>query len=233
MEALEPNEPTKRNDPPRRLLALDPGTQDVGLAVLQDGVLVQATWVEKQARPARCGRCPGDCAHATLPLMRSRMVEALLQAAGPLAVYDLVAVEWPVVYQHQKAPADDLLQIAGVAAAVCAAAHQVGTPSWCFRPSEWKGKTAKDTFQAQILACLTGAELRLLPRAAVTGRYLSDPLDAVGLGLFAAGRLGQWLRAWGGHLPEVEPVKAKAPRKAPRGKQAALPLAPAVRGRRP
>lgn len=216
---------------PKRILALDPGTQDVGLAVVQDGQVVSATWVQRQAVPVRCDRCPTAqaCAHATLPLMRSRMVRALLQAAGPLAAFTLVAAEWPQIYSWQKAPADDLMQVAGVAAAVCAAAGDAGVPAWCFRPSEWKGSTKKDVFQAQILACLSGAELALLPRAPQTGRYLTDPLDAVGLGLYAAGRLGQWIRPWGGHLPEVEPVAVK-PRRAPakRGQQQLLP-APAGR----
>lgn len=221
--------PHQQEPAQRKILALDPGTQDVGLAVVQDGLVVAALWVQRPSAPQRCDRCPTvpSCSHATLPLMRARMVAALLDAAGPLTAYDLVVAEWPQVYTWQKAPADDLLQVAGVAASICSAAAQEGVPAWCYQPREWKGVTKKDVFQAQILACLSGAELALLPRAPQTGRYLTDPLDAVGLALYAAGRLGQWIRPWGGHLPEVEPVAAK-PRRAP-AKRGQQPLLPASR----
>lgn len=121
-------------EPPRaprahRLLTVDPGTSDVGVAVLQDGLVMGAWWVEEHAAAARCPRCPVNCPHAQGPLQRSTMAGAVLDQAGELQRYDLVLVEWPQIYLHPGAPADDLLDLAGVAAAVCYAAHAAGVPA--------------------------------------------------------------------------------------------------------
>jgi hypothetical protein len=61
-----------------------------------------------------------------------------------------------------------------------------------YPPAAWKGNAPKDDFQMQILASLTESERTRIPVSERTGRYRSDALDAVGLGLYVLGRLGRY-----------------------------------------
>ena len=203
-------------DRPHRILALDPGGSDLGLALLEDGRLTRAWWVRAAGVVYRpCSRCPAllpQCEHAERPARRHAMAAAVLAAAPPLASVDLLVAEWPVIYPQLPVPSAPLMDLAAVAQVILSAALAAGVTAWAYEPSQWKGRAPKDVFQTQILAALTADELRVLPRAPRAGYYLSDPLDAAGLALFAAGRLSTWHRAPAVHAAEVEPVKPRAPR---------------------
>lgn len=210
-----------------RILALDPGLCDIGLASVEQGRLTGAWWVRTHRQPARCKRCAQACDHATRPLAIGRTVAEALLTAGPIGRFDLVVAEWPKVYLGRKVAAnpDDLLAMAGVVGAVNAAAALDGVATWHVLPEEWKGRERKDIFQTWILACLRDEELALIPRGAIAKRYASDAVDAVGLGMWAAGRLGTWLRPPQHFAALVEPpAKAKAKAKA-RGKKLPGPVA--------
>lgn len=207
-----------------RILALDPGLCDIGLATVEHARLTGAWWVRTARQPARCKRCAQACDHATRPLAIGRTVAETLLTAGPLARFDLVVAEWPKVYLGRKVVAnpDDLLAMAGVVGAISAAAALKGVATWHVLPEEWKGRERKDVFQTWILACLRDEEIALIPRGAIAKRYASDAVDAVGLGMWAAGRLQTWLRSPQHFAALVEPAPAKARRKKPPGPVAGL-----------
>ena len=202
------------------VLALDPGLRDVGLARLtrpapaplrtEGWRLAGAWWVRAAAPAARCKLCNTACEHASAPLQRTTMVSEILRHAGALSSSGLLIVEWPRVYQGPRgAYAPALLNLAAVIGGV---AQSAALPTWQVEPDEWKGRHKKDVFQTWILACLQEHELALLPRGQVLGRYASDAVDAVGLGLWAVDRLSRWLSPPQRFAALVEPA-ADRPRR--------------------
>lgn len=183
---------------PHSILAVDPGNKDAGAARLVDGQLAGAWWLRPKlprVEPCRiCVRKGVACEHAAGPLRRWAMLRDLAEAAGEMDHHDLVLVEDQYLPRAGKLNPAPLLQLAQMAGAVAAAAALAGVRVVSYIPREWKGTTDKEAFQRQILACLQPAELELVPRAPQTGRYLSDPVDAVGLALFGAQRLGRQVR---------------------------------------
>jgi hypothetical protein len=56
-------------------------------------------------------------------------------------------------------------------------------------PSQWKGQVPKKIHNGRVLAKLDQAELSLIPKLPET--KLHNVIDAIGLGLFALGRIGR------------------------------------------
>lgn len=56
-------------------------------------------------------------------------------------------------------------------------------------PSQWKGNVPKAIHNERVLAKLTPAELAVIPKLPAT--KLHNVIDAIGLGLFALGRMGR------------------------------------------
>lgn len=105
-------------------------------------------------------------------------------------VWSLFVIEWPQVYTYGKSKGDpnDLLAVAAVAGAALArtTAHEVRTP----RPAQWKGQVPKPIHNARVLARLDAVEQAMLARAGVPASLLNNVIDAIGLGLWALGRMG-------------------------------------------
>lgn len=205
-----------------RLLALDPGLRDAGLAVFAAGELAAAWWLRAEApllAPcAVCQRRRSPCPHAADPAQLGAMLDEARRLAGPLDGFGLVVTEWPYVPgPARRLDPAPLLDLAGLAAAVCCEALRAGARVLRYAPVSWKGNRPKDLFQREILASLTEAEREHVPRSERTGKYRSDPLDAVGLGLFVLGRLGTWHSA-----PErfAEQVETAPSRRSPRSRRA-------------
>jgi hypothetical protein len=206
--------------PIHTIFALDPGVRDLGLARFSRSSdpsgwsLSSARWIRAEAEPARCTRCHAACDHASRPLQIGKMVDEVLLGALELAPSALLVCEWPVVYQQQKAPAADLLDIAGVVGGVMTGAYVRGAFIWRVLPREWKGTHKKEIHQTWILASLEEKERALVPRTPLKDYYVSDALDAVGLGLWAAGRSTTWRCPPQQFIDRVEPVLTRNARRA-------------------
>lgn len=199
-----------------RLLALDPGVRDAGLAVFSAGELAAAWWLRAEAPPlAPCDVCQqrrSPCPHSADPAQLAAMLDEARRLAGPLDGFGLVVTEWPYVPgPGRRLDPAPLLDLAGLAAALCCEAVRAGARVLRYAPVSWKGNLRKDRFQCQILASLTERERERVPRSERTGKYRSDPLDAVGLGLFVLGRLGRWHSAPEHFTAQVEPVPSRVP----------------------
>ena len=169
------------------LLAVDCSLVTPGAALFVDGVLVRAervkaaAWVKKTL--SRASRC-AVVASAIEAWGRS----VLLGQTDRGKMTELV-LEWPQIYRASKSKGDpnDLLGIAGVAAALAAL---VGVPCKSPTPAEWIGQLPKATSGdpwtsprgARVRARLGAEEL-----AACENTH--DAIDAVGLGLWSLGRL--------------------------------------------
>lgn len=102
---------------------------------------------------------------------------------------DILVIEWPQVYRATRSKGDpnDLLAVAGVAGGVLSqvtALQRTLTP----KPAEWKGQVPKEIHNARVLARLDDAE-RALVDGAGPASLLNNAIDAVGLGLWALGRM--------------------------------------------
>jgi nitrogen regulatory protein PII-like uncharacterized protein len=146
------------------ILAVDPGTKALGWAVMDS--------INK--------RCTA-CGFATTGAWR------LVDWDGE---YDLDAavIEVPQVYPQRswKGDANDLIDVALAAGAV---AGSLGCDVRYVRPREWKGTAPKEVHQRRILTLLDMSERAILDGCGAPKSKLHNVVDAVGLGLWSAGRL--------------------------------------------
>lgn len=150
-----------------KTLAIDSGA-DTGLALFDDYALVA------------CALDDG---------MRPRIVHEWLPERLEPGERFSVVIETPVVYPHGKADANDLITQAytgGVVAGVILALR--GFTPMRIDPADWKGQRPKDSCGDQIKGALDARELVLL-HAAAKGKKLHNVTDAVGIGLWAVGRV--------------------------------------------
>ncbi len=73
----------------------------------------------------------------------------------------------------------------------CIAGQLAGWHGELVTPAQWKGAVPKEVHQPRILAALTAAEQGVLDAAKVAPTLKNNVVDAIGLGLWAVGRLGQ------------------------------------------
>lgn len=161
-----------------RLLAVDPSLSCTGYALFDCGEL------------RTCG------VFKTTPADPLR--DRLGYAAGLLAEHtnlDLLVIEWPQIYARAKSKGDpnDLLMVAGVAAGILISvdAATVLMPT----PHQWKGTTPKDIHNARVLKRLTAREASVLKTRCIPKTLENNAIDAIGLGLWALGRMSKHARA--------------------------------------
>lgn len=164
-----------------RLVAIDPSIRSAGVAVFSDGLLVAATAI----------KMPRDAVGKGLGTRVDAMARAIaewldLDAAGCTVVY-----EWPQVYRAAKSPGDpnDLIALSAVGAAACAflGAAEIRTPT----PAEWAGQLPKVKATASALGSPRALRIRSRLSSAEAQHLTTshDLIDAVGIGLWALGRL--------------------------------------------
>lgn len=203
---------------PLRLLALDPGAM-TGAALYEGGRLIWAAALAAEApapAPALpCPRCRGAaCSHvAVKPLA---LAAQLLARVPALRAVDLAVIERPAWWRSSTPNAPALLDLAMTAGALAGAAAALGLTVVWYEPRAWKNIADKATHQAQTLAALAEEERAALPRAPRTGRFLPDPLDAAGLGLFLLARAGRWREDPADFAELVEPTPARGRKRRPR-----------------
>ena len=150
-----------------QLVTFDPAARHAGWAAFREG------------RLASCGLEREDPLSAGLE-----------ELAGTLSVHRLV-VEVPQVYQQRgwKGDPNDLIEVALTAGRIAQAFDQA--PAEFVRPHAWKGSVPKDVMLLRITESLDGAEQNVLHAAKVPASMKHNVIDAVGLGLWALGRLNR------------------------------------------
>lgn len=183
---------------PRRLVAIDAGSPDLGLAVYEDGLLVQCEWVKVKRAAVKicppCGRKGRDkCRHMADPLIMVQVcdeVEQLLgtpelEAGGP-GMPDVVVIEEPLNWGGaMNSGAMSIGKLGRVVAALGDRAAAWGAQVYFYWPSEWKGTTDKQIHQTLALCRMSEEERKLIPQICEgeeNWRYRSDPTDAAALG---------------------------------------------------
>lgn len=179
------------------ILAIDPGIRSPGVAVIRNGVLVAAARIMVPAKLSKLG--DGERVAAVAALIhgwRSASYNDRAECVGHLGTHDTVIYEWPQIYRatRSKGNPNDLLKTLAVGAAAAALyTHRPGpqvrilTPT----PAEWTHGTSKDTKSKTPWETERGRyisrRLSAAERAVVPAQH--DAIDAVGLALFAAGRM--------------------------------------------
>ena len=167
-------------------VGVDPGVRGCGLSCWFDRQLLQAVYVKNPV-------LKGDEMHALLGMGRAvaNVVDAVFTNAIPRHLnHPIVVVEFPQVYRGAQAKGDprDLLALAAVDGAVVGILQQMfgEVESHRIFPREWKGQVDPDECVRRVQAKLTPKETALveLPCASLA----HNTWDAIGIGLFAAGR---------------------------------------------
>lgn len=98
---------------------------------------------------------------------------------------DFVVIECPMIYPRTKVDPNDILVLAIRVGIHIGSAQAAGVDYRLVRPREWKGTVPKAVFAKRILSKLTASEGRIL------WSLDHNIVDAIGLGLYHLGRLGQ------------------------------------------
>lgn len=152
------------------LVAVDPGLRECGIAVFVDGKLVRAALARNAEKKVRG------------PKAWCSMAASVLVAAGS-ASPDLVIVERMRI--NRGVNPDDILELQGVAGAVCvrlSAPDQIG-----YLAREWGGAVPKPVKNARVESKLTPDELAAIDPA-IPASMRNHVLDAIGIGLYHLGR---------------------------------------------
>lgn len=159
------------------LLAVDPSVRSPGAAIFCDSVLVAVARIPcKRASDVSDGQRWLDVATQIRAWVGARQITSFI-------------FEKPQIYTAFKSKGDpnDLIGLAGIGAAL---AGMLGVSVLSPTPAEWIGQLPKSTRGSaldsprsqRIVSRLSPAELALVPDQ-------HDAIDAVGLGLWALGRL--------------------------------------------
>jgi hypothetical protein len=97
-----------------------------------------------------------------------------------------IAIELPQVYPRQQVPPNDLIALAFLAGRYAGRAR--GAVSTVL-PHQWKGNMPKDVCAARVRARLSPEERAVVDACDVPDKQRHNVLDAIGIGLFALGRL--------------------------------------------
>lgn len=165
-----------------RILAIDPGSVDLGIAVYENAVLIHSERIAAPAIHGICPLCTMPCSHASDPDLTTWYAMRIKQSTTKYNV-GLVISEMPVVFAKSGGGSQLLL----LGAIIGAIKQSSNVPNYWFKPSEWKGNKKKREHQLTNLPFLSQAERGLLPKTKKrdkTTPYATDPLDAALLGLW-------------------------------------------------
>jgi hypothetical protein len=118
---------------------------------------------------------------------RGRLREAMNVAPDWLSAHDYARLvgEIPVVYPGAKGLRTDPNDLIALAYAAGRFYERQGLPTVLVKPAEWKAQVPKDITKERIIAELDSAEISRVYR----GGEMHNVYDAIGIGLFALGRL--------------------------------------------
>jgi hypothetical protein len=173
----------------KTVIAFDPGLREAGLAVFKDGVLTFATLVQSKEKKARGGRAWWFMGSA----VRAALVNVVYLGGEPgifRKPFTFVS-EIPQVYREGKSAnvdPEDLTNLTGVVGAVIGFLDPDEVETYV--PAQWKGQVPKEIHNRRIIATLTPNEQTLLANVKCPVSLKHNVVDAVGIGLFALGRMG-------------------------------------------
>ena len=166
----------------QRILAIDPGSVDLGIAVYENAVLIHSERIAAPDIHSVCPLCAMPCSHASDPDLVTWYATRIKQVSTKYKI-GLVISEMPVVFAKSGGGSQLLL----LGAIIGAINQSSDVPNYWFKPSEWKGNKKKREHQLTNLPFLSQAERDLLPKIKKrdkTTPYATDPLDAALLGLW-------------------------------------------------
>lgn len=156
----------------RNVMSFDPGKHSVAWARFNDGALAEA------------GLIRFDNGHGTPDLTQFR--------ATPAWVPTRALIELPQVYGRAgrggKGDPNDLIDVAVTVGRIAQAIGPHLTAE-LVRPRVWKGNVPADVMLARIEKRLDVSELHVVDRAPMPKSLKHNVVDAIGLGLWALGRL--------------------------------------------
>lgn len=147
---------------------------------------------------------PGVNTVAWSRVQNNRLIACgLIEAAFPLNVISfmdkqewqmvlpVLHVEKPQVYDVSKQKGDqkDIVNLAITVGALAGCWASKGGVFVLFEPREWKGQVPKDIMLSRIVDKLMEEEVAIIPK--LPKSKLHNVIDAVGIGLWACGRLGK------------------------------------------
>lgn len=162
------------------ILCIDPNLRGCGCALFDEhGELMSASYVKNHDDKGRGYAAHVNVAYQVLSFCKDRAV-------------DVAYIEFPRVYPGEKhIDLNDLLDVAGVGAAVSAALCKPGQVRYLTHvfPSQWKGNVQKSIMLRRIQNRLTPEESK---RCGWTNKSDNeDMLDAIGIGLWHFKRLNK------------------------------------------
>lgn len=135
-----------------------------------------------------------DCQSATALVLGGGYVksESVFEAVAPFFEDGQpvrVVIEKPVKYAHKKRTHKDIENLLGVVKDLQKTFKGAGCEVTTIQPVQWKGNTPKTIHQKRIVDALAATEMKkvLWPPP----HLQHNVFDALGLGLFATGRLGR------------------------------------------
>jgi hypothetical protein len=155
----------KPNPPEKHLISIDPGKDRFAWAAFENDKLV---------------RCD-------LFTAWSAGIERMSSLKGDVLVF----IELPQVYnqRHWKGDPNDLIGVALTVGGLKFAARTAREVRLVL-PHEWKGNVPKAVMLKRIESKLDDDEKEVLAQAAIAKGHRHDVVDAIGIGLWALGRLG-------------------------------------------
>ena len=162
-----------------RVIAIDPGIRNLGIAEFDDGKLQRAALIRNPVKK-------GDDLTAAWAMSR-----AVREWLGVEVFISAVGVEIPRVYraQFQKGDQNDLISLAMFAGVVLARIRVNNEHCQRVRlyPYEWKGQADADTvIPRRIMERLSPAEVEKIQPCPESLRH--NVIDAIGIGLKMIGR---------------------------------------------
>lgn len=152
------------------LMACDPGLRGSGIALFSEDGILRHAWYAKN--PIRKGNGPESW---------FALANAVYTDVKQMAFrVDVFVLEVPQIYRVSRGDPNDLIDLAGVGAAIGASLPI--QQAVCYKPREWKGTAPKEIHQPRIVAKLSEAEKYFL--AATPKSLVHNVVDAVGIGLF-------------------------------------------------
>lgn len=167
------------------LLAVDPGIDRCGVAVLHDERLHAVAYVGRSA-----GADEDPVQRVVQAAEHVRQWVLALNRAPNLAV-----IEWPRIYTagKSKGSGNDILPLAAVAGAIAVNLLHIDCRTTSTPPYAWKGTVPKDVMTQRVIAKLYPDERSVLDSSMekVSLGRRHNAVDAVGIALHAVGRLSR------------------------------------------
>ena len=159
-----------------KFICVDPGVRGCGFAQFEAGVLKHAAYIKN---PTESGR--GYDVYAKM---------AFAIGDRCLGSYQSLIIELPRIYggsSQQKGDPNDLLDVAGVGAAISAHLFTVVSKVESVLPQEWKGQVPKEVMTGRISRAITNEERNCIEKC--YSSLTHNVLDAIGIGLWKLNRI--------------------------------------------